>query len=690
MKKSKILSLYDNLHFLFILIILLILTLKYWYFCFLLILFLIFIYKKTELFFIGVLLCIFTILFSVNYYIPFNQVEFSGTVIEIDEKKAVVLVNANKIMVYHNGEIKLGDYGDFKVLEVDYNTDIFNYDDYLLNKRIKQCYKLNEFRLTENRIVIGKIKSFFLEKVDTLDLKYKSYIKALVLADKSELDIYEKSQNLGIAHLLAVSGMHISLLVLLLEFILKKIFYFEKPVDIVVIILLVFYLVITNFELTVLRAILMVILGKLFKSYNLHFTSLDTLSIVGVFLLLFNPRWLFLLSFELSFIVSFIIIIFGKNFEIKNKIVETFLIGLIAFLTTIPFIINTNYEINLLTILIGPIYVLYFELILYPLTLIMMFIPGLSFVFDYFFIFFETTITYFDTIKELTFIFGKISIISFLMYEFLLFFLLVSFEVKKRRVLFVVLFSTFLFLIYNKSFFNPFYQIKMYDVGQGDSFLITLPHNQGTILIDCFNNVDKYLKRDGIKKIDMIFLSHGHSDHINAYENVVEEFEVETTYSSYFDTTKELELLKNNYKIILLRSDNTIKYKSFYCKVFGPIRHYENENDNSLVMKIMIDNLSILFTGDIEREAENDLILKYGNELKSDILKAAHHGSNTSSSAEFLKYVSPENILISVGKNNWYGFPNNDYLLNYSSAYRTDLDGVITIYKRKKYFHIRK
>ena len=188
----------------------------------------------------------------------------------------------------------------------------------------------------------------------------------------------------------------------------------------------------------------------------------------------------------------------------------------------------------------------------------------------------------------------------------------------------------------------------------------------------------------------MIFLSHGHSDHTDAYEKIVKEFEVGMTYSSYFDTSEELKNLKKNYEIVLLKSDDIITYKSFHCKVFGPIKPYKNENDNSLVMKIVVDDLSVFFTGDIEREAENDLILKYGNKLKSDILKAAHHGSKTSSSAEFLKYVSPENILISVGKNNWYGFPNNDYLLNYSSVYRTDLDGMITIYKRKKYFHIRK
>ena len=230
----------------------------------------------------------------------------------------------------------------------------------------------------------------------------------------------------------------------------------------------------------------------------------------------------------------------------------------------------------------------------------------------------------------------------------------------------------------------------MFDVGQGDSFFIKLPHGSGNILIDCYNNVDKYLKREGVKKLDMVFISHGHSDHLGAYLKLLDSFKINRTYSSYYDETDELNNLKRKYQITLLKTDDIIKYKGFYCEVLGPIKSYENENDNSLVLKVRLLDLIVLFTGDIEKEAEVDLINKYQNNLKSDILKASHHGSLTSSNREFLNYVNPKIIMISVGKNNWYGFPNNKLLLSYCKVYRTDLDGCLKILKRKNYFHIRK
>lgn len=690
MKKLKISSLYDNLHFLAILIILLILTLKYWYFIFLLIIYLIFIYKKTSLFKIGVFLSLLIILSSIRYYIKFEDKEFYGTVIECNETKATILSNLSKIIIYHKGELTLGEYGYFKVMEADYDSDLFNYSEYLLNKGIKNYYKLNSFKLEENRFVLGKIKKYIIDGIDDQEIKYSSYIKALILADKSELEIYEETQNLGISHLIAVSGMHISLLVFFIMWILKKIFYFEKPVDIIVIIFLLCYLVITNFELTVLRATLMVVLSKIFKYKKWNFTSLDILSIIAIFLLLINPRSLFLLSFELSFMVSFIIIIFGKNFEIKNKFLNTFVISLIAFITTLPFIINTNYEINLLSILIGPLYVLYFELILYPLTIFTFIIPPLMSVFECFFAFFESSVHFFDCFNVFKFIFGELSPISFIIYEVILYFLLTSFEIKRGRVIFTILYLMFLLLIYNKELFNPNFEFVMFDVGQGDSFLIKLPHQKGNILIDCYNNVDKYLKKEGVKNIDIVFLSHGHSDHIGAYSNLISSFKINKTYSSFYDNTDELNELKRKYDISLLKSGDYINFKEFRCEVLGPLKYYENENNNSLVLKVMLLDITILFTGDIEKEAETDLVKKYNNNLKCDILKASHHGSLSSSCREFLDCAMPDVVLISVGKNNLYGFPNNKHLLLHNGVYRSDRDGCVRVVIRKNYFHIRK
>ena len=177
---------------------------------------------------------------------------------------------------------------------------------------------------------------------------------------------------------------------------------------------------------------------------------------------------------------------------------------------------------------------------------------------------------------------------------------------------------------------------------------------------------------------------------MGAYQELVDNFRVKSTYSSYFDDTELLKELKKQYSISLLRTDDKIKFDDLIFHVLGPIKKYSNENDNSLVMKLELDKISILFTGDIETEAENDLVDRYGKYLKSDILKVSHHGSDTSSSELFLSYVSPTYLLISVGRNNYYGFPNNDIILTYKNIYRTDLNYSICIYKRKKWFYIEK
>ena len=688
-KKLKISSLYDNLHFLFILIIVLILALKYWYFIPVLTIYLIFLYKKTPLFYLGVILSLFVLISNIKYFVEFKDLSFTGVVIECDNKKATISTIKGKVLVYHNEQIKLGDCCNFTVEELDYDTELFNHHEYLNNKNIKNYFKLKSFKYQNNYFVFGKIQQFFLDLATQNPSKYNSYIKTLLFAYKDDLAIYEQTQNLGISHLLAVSGMHISLLVYFLKILLEKLFYFEKPVDIIIALFVVFYLIVCNFEITVFRAVFTVLLSIVFKWLKMPFTKLDILSMIGILMLLFEPRYLFLLSFELSFLVSFVIIIFVKNIKISNKIFSTYLVSFIAFLVTLPFILNVNYEINLFAILIGPLYVLYFELLLYPVTLILFLLPQLSFLFDYVFMFFETTIIFFDNIKMFNLVFGKISDLSFIIYEILLFFLFASYEVKRGRMLLTVALSSFLIVIYHKNWFNPFYQIKMYDVGQGDSILISLPYGEGNILFDCYNDIDKHLKKDGIRHLDIIFISHGHSDHMGAYTKIQQELSVGYTYSSYYDDSKLLKELEEKYEIILLKSGDLISFKNILFNVLGPIKHYKNENDNSLVVKAVFDDISILLTGDIENQAEQDLVYRYKEELKSDILKVAHHGSLTSSSKEFLKYVSAKYFLISVGRNNKYNFPNNNYLLSFNNIYRTDIDYSITIYKRKKIFYIK-
>lgn len=685
MKKLKDISLYDNLHFILIFALLFILTFKYWYIVFLLILYVIFIIVKTELFGLCLILSVLLSITSVQYIKINIPSQLNGLVIECDEKEAVVFSKYGKVLIYHDNNLNIGDYGNFMVKEKIGNQELFDYEEYLSNLGIKKVFNLTEFEYMDNYFVVGKIQNFFIKLVNKHPSKYKDYISTLIFADnRINNDIKNGTLKLGISHLLAVSGMHISLLVLLLEFLLKKIFYFEKYINVIISVILVCYLIICNFSLTVTRAILMYLLTKYFEEKELIFTKIDVLSMIGILFLLISPKYLFLLSFQLSFIVSFIIIIFVSNFKIENKIVQTFFVSLVAFIVTLPFIIMNNYEFNLLSIVLSPIFVLLFEFVLYPVTILLSIFPFLSGILDYVFTFFEIIVGYLADNSTFNIIIGSISLIELIIYEVITFFLLSSFEVKRGRMLFISVYLLFISFLYFKPSFNQFYQVKFYNVGQGDSALIIYPRNTGYVLIDCYNNITKHLKHDGIKRLDLIFLSHGHSDHVGALEEVLNTFRTKSTYTSFYDDTKNIKEIKSKYNIGLLKSGDSINFKDITFDVLGPIKKYQNENDNSLVIKFMIDNISYLFTGDIEK-SEKDIINKYHSVLKTDVLKASHHGSSTASSKEFLEVTNPKYIVISVGKNNIYNLPNNKLLLSYKNLYRTDKNGSITFIHKKRF-----
>jgi competence protein ComEC len=303
---------------------------------------------------------------------------------------------------------------------------------------------------------------------------------------------------------------------------------------------------------------------------------------------------------------------------------------------------------------------------------------------------FELTLSYLNEISILDLIFGSISIVDILIYFLILFFLLASFEARRGRVYVSILYILFMALLYAKPYFNPFTVVSIYDVGQGDSILISLPNGKCNILIDCYNNILDHLKKDGIKDIDVVIITHGHADHMDDYEDVIDFYGRVKTYSSKYDETILLNELKGKYDIELLKSGDKLMLEEITFEVLGPMRKYDNENDNSLVLQTVINGYAYLFTGDIEKEAEIDLVNKYRDKLYSNFIKVAHHGSSTSTTKEFLNYVKPNYYLLSVKKDNKYGFPNNSLILNSKNLYRTDEIGTFKIYSRKNTFYIRK
>lgn len=258
--------------------------------------------------------------------------------------------------------------------------------------------------------------------------------------------------------------------------------------------------------------------------------------------------------------------------------------------------------------------------------------------------------------------------------------------------------------------------ISMLDIGQGDAVLVQT--GAKNILIDTGD--DKYyedgkkakentqllteLQKLKIDHIDTLVMTHAHADHIGKADKVIAQYGVkELVYNGIPSTSKYfINALKaakaNGTQQVKVKAGDVLDFgNGVSFEIVSPSQSLIDEdtaaikakkkvdvNNESVVGRLTFGNFAMLFTGDAEGPVEKDMVASYGKKLKCQVLKAGHHGSKTSSTAEFLKLVQPESVVMSLGVNNQYGHP-HEALLNrlqkqgIKNIYRTDANGTITI-----------
>lgn len=242
--------------------------------------------------------------------------------------------------------------------------------------------------------------------------------------------------------------------------------------------------------------------------------------------------------------------------------------------------------------------------------------------------------------------------------------------------------------------------VHFISVGQGDAIAVNLPNDE-ILVIDTgpkstavtFTNYikDKVLNNRRDRIIDYLILTHADADHIGGALRLLNEFQVKNIYVPFLESTSStyLELInfiKNgDYNLITALSDDLVS-NEYGVQIFGPFEA-SDANDTCPIIRLEYLNVSFLFTGDISTEIEDLLLLEYYNEIDSDIIKIAHHGSKYSSSLEFLQAVSPKYAVISCG-NNSYGHPTYIVLNNITevdaTTMRTDIAGNILFSVREE------
>ena len=241
------------------------------------------------------------------------------------------------------------------------------------------------------------------------------------------------------------------------------------------------------------------------------------------------------------------------------------------------------------------------------------------------------------------------------------------------------------------------FSVHFIDVGQGDSILIQSPDNE-FMLIDTgedthYSKLSSYLEHFGVKEFKYVVFTHPHSYHIGAAHRIIRGYGIEKLIMpSAVHTTKTFENLieaaeETGLGITRARAGDVYQLGEAEFIILAPMSdEYSNLNNYSVVVLMKYGETKFLFTGDMERESENEIIRhseENNFELSADVLKVAHHGSNSSSQTEFLEMVRPKIAVIQVGENNRYNHPNMQVVKSLedmgAEVLRSDLNGDIVI-----------
>ncbi len=638
-----------------------------------------------------IIACLYTFYITKNliYHTNYKEgnITLIGKIISItysDDKIDLIIKSKEKIKVtyYNKLDYKLGDYVKISgTLNIPYDNTIFNlfnYRKYLLsNKTYYILYADNITKVKDNSNILYEVKNMIYERIDKL--KSKDYIKTFILGDKQDLndEILSSYQQNGVSHLLAISGMHISLLTVILSKLLKKFKYNYFIISI----FLIFYAFLTSFTPSVLRAVFLYVFNKIDKK--------NLILLIASFMLFYNPYYIYNVGFLFSFIISFYLIYFGNlTNKFNNYFVKLFITSTICFVASIPIMINNFYYINIISPFINVVFVPLISLIIFPLSIITLIFPILD---NLLFILlnFMEYLTIFCNNFNINLIMAKIPF-----YLFIIYYIIITFIFIKPKYFYILI--IILFIHNNIKYFNKNSYLTIIDVGQGDSILLEIKDKN--ILIDTGGNMFSdyniaqnklipYFKSLGIKKLNYLILTHGDYDHMGESINLINEFKVDNVifnHDSYNDLEQDL---------IKILNDNNINYYKGLKQIninnnilyFLNNKLYDNENDNSNIIYTKINGIKILLMGDAGVDVEKNILSKY-NLSNIDILKVGHHGSKTSSSKIFIDKINPLYSVISVGKNNWYGHPNEEILeiLKDTDIYRTDTNGSIKFKIRNK------
>ena len=606
--------------------------------------------------------------------------------------------------------------GEVSLPERARNPHQFDYQRYLLKKGIKYQLIVDEVSdmiCHEQKILqhIFSLRNTLLRlSTEKLQKETAAWMQALVLGNDAFIDeeTIKLFRRWSLSHILAISGLHIGIIVAIIYAILVRFSITTKETaQTILMMFLPIYALLAGAQPSVWRASLTVVLSILLFKTKLKMNFTDMISIVFLSLIIIDPYIVYHIGFQFSFLVSFGLIL-SQNWmrQTTSNVLRIFQISFVSQMVILPLQIHYFFTFQPLSILLNVLVVPYFSIFVIPTMFILLFViylplPIIQIVEKIFTITHEIMLTLINLVDDYFYFPMNIGTfpIYFAVVYYVLFIIFMSYlerQQTEKAFLYGIATCMLLFVLIIRPYLSPIGKVTMLDIGQGDAYIIELPYRKGVFIIDAgaqfsftdFTPTDTvyeqiirpYLLGEGIHKIDAIFLSHADLDHNGSVHYIIDEFPVnEMIISDYYPIQKE-ELKtwqQSNISVTRTSFNEKIERKGQRFYTLSPQRDKGSENENSLVLYTKIGDKTWLFTGDIDKQTEKEMIRNYPN-LQVDILKVGHHGSNTSTDPQFLQRIEPTYALISVGVNNRFGHPTSEVI-------QTLVDENITIFRTDKH-----
>ncbi|MEX0778706.1 MAG: DNA internalization-related competence protein ComEC/Rec2 [Balneolales bacterium] len=600
------------------------------------------------------------------------------------------------------------------------NPNDFDYGAYLNNRGIYSVIDIEDIIISSPDVsklqwVHWRLKA--LHYVDAIFTESNAALaKAFLLGDRDTLNNDQQTafSRAGLAHLMAVSGMHVGFILLPFWLIIPYFWTFRygKIVGLfIALVILIIYSGITGFSTSILRASVMAMLfvyGKLFQKPR---NSLNILGIAALVILLINPKALFEVGFQLSFTAVFVILVVLPvsrsilpprfKYQFQGKVIQFIAISVFVQAGLYPILMHYFNEFSIIGPLSNTIAVPFAQLMFLwsilciPVELVL---PGwggwLNTPADLIAGYLQQYAASASALKW-SWIEGTIASPAFF-FVWAALFMVIAAALKptiRWKALAILLFTLCIYqshLLYKQNTGNLL--ITVFDVGHGDAILLETPDGKNIlydtgILSFYQNSAERVLlpelKARGIKELDAVILSHPHADHIGGISTLIGNIPINMIYNSEFDydsQTNQVYLEKAQQADIPIESvgwgDRIRIGDAMRFFITGPHPDLKGNDPNtwSVVVKAIYGNTAILLSGDADQQSENKMVEHYGDFLKADLLKVGHHASNTSSGSTYLNQVNPKYSATSLALQNRYNHPHPQ------TTQRLRQSGTITLY----------